>query len=426
MKEEKEKTFDQINKELREKWDKLSFDSQQIRAGEDPYPSTENSLRLPIYATKSYVYSSMTELSKKHYFYSRTENPTLYALDKKLATLHGGDDAVSVASGMAAIHLVCSSVFQQRIKRRRPKKLVKYYPQSHPEQIPNIIMHKSTYTGTYRLFMNLYPQFGIEPRIVDMRNLDNVKDTIDDRTKLIYIETPANPTLDIIDIQKCSELIHDMGGKCIVDNTFASPALQKPLELGADFVVESLTKYINGHGDALGGAIIGPKNELQNIRYFWLELQGPVLSPFNAWLILRGCRTLSVRMERHCFIAMKVAKFLENHPKVAKVIYPGLESHPEHEIAKKQMKDFGGMISFELESMDASYKFIDLLKFIKVGVSLGDTTSLMEYTSVMTGFDLAAWEKRMIPISDSHFRFSIGLEDPDDLIRDLEQALSQI
>ncbi|MFX0041503.1 MAG: trans-sulfuration enzyme family protein [Candidatus Hodarchaeota archaeon] len=426
MEEKKKKTFDQINKELREIWNKQKFDSQQIRAGEDPYFSTENSLRLPIYATKSYIYSSMTELSKKHYFYSRTENPTLYALDKKLATLHGGEDALSVASGMAAIHLVCSSVLQQRLKRIRPKKLVKYYPQSHSETIPNIIIHKSTYTGSYRLFMNLYPQLGIEPRIIDMRNIDNLKDAIDHQTKVIFIETPANPTLDLIDIQKCSELIHKNGGKCIVDNTFASPALQKPLELEADFVVESLTKYINGHGDALGGAIIGPKTELQNIRYFWMELLGPVLSPFNAWLILRGCRTLSVRMERHCSTAMKVAKFLEIHPKVSKVIYPGLESHPEHELAKKQMKNFGGMIGFELNSIEASYKFIDLLKFIKVGVSLGDTTSLLEYTSVMTGFDLASWEKRSIPVSDTHFRFSIGLEDPDDIIQDLEQALNKI
>ncbi|MHA2429728.1 MAG: trans-sulfuration enzyme family protein [Promethearchaeota archaeon] len=426
MDEEKKKTMDQIYKELREVWDNQNFDSQQIRAGEDPYPSTENSLRLPIYATKSYVYSSMTELMKKHYFYSRTENPTLYALDKKLATLHGGEDALSVASGMAAIHLVSSSVLQKRIKRIKPKKLEKYYPQRHPEQIPNIIMHKNLYTGTYRLFMKLYPQMGIEPRIVDMRNLDTLKDAIDDLTKLIFIETPANPTIEIIDIEKCSELIHERGGKSIVDNTFASPALQKPLELGADFVVESLTKYINGHGDALGGAIIGPKNELQNIRYFWMELQGPVLSPFNAWLILRGCRTLSMRMERHCKTAMEVAQFLKNHPKIVEVVYPGLKSHPEHEIAKKQMKNFGGMIGFELKSMEASYKFIDLLKFIKVGVSLGDTTSLIEYTTVMTGIDLAGWEKRSMNMSDTYFRFSIGLEDPDDLIQDLEQALSQI
>jgi methionine-gamma-lyase len=423
---EMNKTFDELNRELREVWDKQNFDSQQIRAGEDPYFSTENSLRLPIYATKSYVYSSMTELLKKHYFYSRTENPTLYALDKKLATLHGGDDALSVASGMAAIHLVCSSVLHQRLKRIRPKKLVKYYPQSHPERVPNIIFHKGTYTGTYRLFMNLYPQFGIEPKTVDMTSIDEVKKAIDDQTKFIFIESPTNPALDIIDIQKCSELIHKVGGKCIVDNTFASPALQKPLELGADFVVESLTKYINGHGDALGGAIIGPKNELQNIRYFWLELQGPVLSPFNSWLVLRGCRTLSIRMDAHCSIAMKIAKFLERHPKVVKVIYPGLKSHPGYELAREQMKNFGGMIGFELESMDASYKFIDSLKFIKVGVSLGDTTSLIEYTSVMTGIDFASWEKRSMNLSDTHFRFSVGLEDPDDLISDLDQALNRL
>ena len=172
--------------------------------------------------------------------------------------------------------------------------------------------------------------------------------------------------------------------------------------------------------------IIGQKNELQNIRYFWLETQGAVMHPFSAWLILRGCRTLSLRMDRHCSNAMKTAEFLEAHPKVAKVIYPGLKSHPNHALAKKQMKGFGGMIGFELETIEKCYKFIDLLKLIKVGVSLGDTTSLIEYTSVMTGIDLASWEKRRMNMSDTHFRFSLGLEDPDDIIKDLDQALDQI
>jgi methionine-gamma-lyase len=287
-------------------------------------------------------------------------------------------------------------------------------------------MHKNQYTGSYRLFMNLYPQMGIEPRIVDMRDLSQVKSAIDEKTRLVFIETPANPSIDIIDIQACSDIIHDNGGKCIVDNTFASPAIQKPLELGADLVVESLTKYINGHGDAMGGAIIGPKTELQNMRYFWLELEGQVMSPFNAWLILRGCRTLSIRMRKHSENGMKIAQFLESHPKVATVVYPGLESHPNHSIAKKQMIDYGGMLGFELQSQEESYKFIDLLNVIKVGVSLGDTTSLIEYTSVMTGIDLASWEKKLMDISNTHFRFSIGLEDPQDLIKDLEQALNQL
>jgi len=423
---EEKKTQDQINKELRKEWDRLEFDTQQIRAGEDPYPETPASLRLPLYATKSYVYSTLTEMLKNHYFYSRTENPTLYALDKKLATLHGGEDALSVASGMAAVHLACSSILQRRLKRIKAKKIFKYLPQTHPEEIPNLIMHKNQYTGTYRLLMNVYPQMGIEPRIIDMRDLHQVKNAIDDQTRLIFVETPANPSIDIIDIKACADMIHDVGGKCIVDNTFASPALQKPLDLGADLVVESLTKYINGHGDAMGGVIIGPKMELQNIRYFWLELEGQVMSPFSAWLILRGCRTLSIRMKKHCENAMKIAQFLESHPKVETVIYPGLESHPGHLIAKKQMDDYGGMLGFELNSQEESYKFIDLLKLVKVGVSLGDTTSLIEYTSVMTGIDLALWEKRLMNISDTHFRFSIGLEDSQDLINDLDQALRQI
>jgi len=424
--ENRPKTMDQKNKELREKWDKLHFDSQQGRAGEDPYPTTPGSLRIPIYATKSYAYSSLTELLKNHYYYSRTENPTLYALDQKLATLHGGDSAVSVASGMAAVHLACSSVLQQRVDRARPKKLKALLPQTNPDKIPNVIIHNNQYTGVYRLLTKIYSQIGVMTKIVDLRNLSELKNAIDENTKLVFVETPSNPNLDVLDIQGCADLIHEVNGKCIVDNTFASPALQKPLNLGADLVVESLTKYVNGHGDTLGGVIIGPKIELQNIRYFWLETQGAVMNPFSAWLILRGCRTLSLRMERHCSNALKIANYLESHPKVAKVIYPGLKSHPNHEVAKKQMKAFGGMIGFELESVEKCYKFVDLLKLIKVGVSLGDTTTLIEYTSVMTGIDLASWEKRRMNMSDTHFRFSIGLEDPDDLINDLEQALKKI
>ncbi|MHA2184798.1 MAG: trans-sulfuration enzyme family protein [Promethearchaeota archaeon] len=423
---EKKKTFQQVNKEYRDNWDKLKFDTQLIRAGEDPYPETSHSLRTPLYATKSYTYSSLSELLENHYYYSRTENPTLFALDSKLATLHHGESAISVASGMGAVHLACSSVLQKRLERIRDDKIKKLLPQVNTEGIPNIILHKSQYTGIYRLNTKLYPQMGIEFKRIDLTNIKEVKNAIDDNTKLIFLESPANPTIDIIDIQKCADLIHEIDGKCIVDNTFASPSLQKPLDLGADLVVESLTKYINGHGDCLGGAIIGPKNEIQNIRYFWLETQGQVISPFNAWLILRGMRTLSLRMTRHSLNAMKIAEFLSKHPKVVKVIYPGLVTHPAHEVAKRQMSDFGGMMGFELESSDASNKFINSLKLIKVGVSLGDTTSLIEYTSIMTGIDLASWERKSMGISNTHFRFSVGLEDPEDLINDLDQALKKI
>ncbi len=425
MSEEK-KTFQENNKRNRKVWDGLKFDTQLMRAGEDPYPETSHSLRTPIYATKSYTYSSLSELLNNHYFYSRTENPTLYALDSKLATLHGGESAISVASGMGAIHLACSSVLQQRVERVRPNKIKNLLPQSNPDNIPTIIIHTSQYTGIYRLITKIYPQMGIDFKRINLCDIAEVKKEVDTNTKVILLESPTNPTIDIVDIKACAEVIHEVGGKCIVDNTFASPALQQPLKFGADLVVESLTKYINGHGDCLGGAIIGPKNEIQNIRYFWLETQGQVLSPFNAWLILRGIRTLGLRMTRHSSNAMEIAEFLEHHPKVMKVVYPGLKSHPNHEIAKKQMKDFGGMIGFELESGELSNEFMELLKLIKVGVSLGDTTSLIEYTSVMTGIDLASWEKKSMGISNSHFRFSVGLEDSEDLIRDLEQALKEI
>ncbi|MFX1455218.1 MAG: trans-sulfuration enzyme family protein [Promethearchaeota archaeon] len=425
MSEEK-KYFQELNRKNRENWDKLKFDTQLMRAGEDPYPETSHSLRIPLYASKSYTYSSLSELSRKHYYYSRTENPTLYALDNKLATLHGAESALSVASGMGAVHLACSSILQQRVERIRHNKINNLLPQSNPDKIPTILIHTNQYTGVYRLITKIYPQMGINFKRINFCNIAEIKKEVNENSKAILLESPTNPTIDIIDIKACADIIHEVGGKCIVDNTFASPALQQPMKFGADLVVESLTKYINGHGDCLGGAIIGPKSEIQNIRYFWLETQGQVLSPFNAWLILRGIRTLGLRMTQHSSNAMKIAKFLEEHPKVIKVVYPGLKSHPNHEIAKKQMKDFGGMIGFELESREISNEFIEKLKLIKVGVSLGDTTSLIEYTFMMTGIDLASWEKKSMGISDSHFRFSVGLEDADDLIADLEQALNQL
>ncbi|MFW9823793.1 MAG: trans-sulfuration enzyme family protein [Candidatus Thorarchaeota archaeon] len=425
MSEEK-KYFQEFNRKNREYWDRFKFDTQLMRAGEDPYPETSHSLRTPLYASKSYTYSSLSELSRNHYYYSRTENPTLYALDDKLATLHGGESAISVASGMGAVHLACSSVLQQRVERTRHNKINNLLPQSNPDNIPTILIHTNQYTGVYRLITKIYPQMGINFKRINLCNIAEIKKEVNENSKAILLESPTNPTIDIIDIEACAEIIHEVGGKCIVDNTFASPALQQPMKFGADLVVESLTKYINGHGDCLGGAIIGPKSEIQNIRYFWLETQGQVLSPFNAWLILRGIRTLGLRMKQHSSNAMKIAKFLEEHPKLIKVVYPGLISHPNHQVAKKQMKDFGGMIGFELESREISNEFIEKLKLIKVGVSLGDTTSLIEYTFVMTGLDLASWEKRSMGISDSHFRFSVGLEDADDLIEDLEQALNQL
>ncbi|MFW9874752.1 MAG: trans-sulfuration enzyme family protein [Candidatus Thorarchaeota archaeon] len=423
---EKKKTFMEINKQNRIEWDKLKFDTQLIRAGEDPYPETSHSIRTPIYASKSYTYSSLNEMMRNHYHYSRGQNPTVYALDYKLATLHKGESAISLASGMAAVHLACSSVLQQRVERIRPNKIKKLFLESKSEEIPNVIIHKSQYVDTYRLLTKLYPQMGFECKIVNLCDLSEVKRNINENTKFIFLESPSNPSIDLIDIEACANLIHEVNGKCIVDNTFASPVLQCPLELGADLIVESLTKYINGHGDCLGGAVIGPKKDIQNIQLFWHEIQGTVLSPFNAWLILRGIKTLNLRMARHSSNAMKVAQFLEKNPKVVNVAYPGLPSHPGHEIAKKQMKDFSGMIGFELETVEASNKFIELLKLIKVGVSLGDLTSLIEYTSIMTGLELALWERKAMNISNTHFRFSVGLEDPEDLIKDLDQALKQL
>ncbi|MCP4763821.1 MAG: PLP-dependent transferase [archaeon] len=410
----------------RKKWNTLRPATKLLRAGEDPYPESSFAIRPPIYATKSFAYSSMNDFFNEGYMYTRTDNPTLFALDQKLAALHNGESAICVASGMAAVHLACSSVMQKFIERIRQKKVKTLFPQSNPDKIPNIIIPTSIYSGTYRLLTKIYAQMGIEARQIDMIDINNISKSIDENTKMLYLESPANPTTDIIDIKVCADLIHEVGGKCLIDNTFASPVLQKPLELGADLVIESLTKYINGHGDAIGGAVIGSKNDIQNIRYFWLEAQGSCLGPFEAWLILRGMRTLDLRMERHCSNAMKLAQYLEEHPKIKNLRYPGLESHSQHEIAKKQMTGYSGVISFELGSIEECEKFMNILKLIKVGVSLGDTTSLIEYVPTMTGSYLATWEARAMNIVDTQFRFSVGLEDPQDLIDDFEQALKQL
>jgi len=407
----------------RKRWDEYRMETQLMRAGEDPYPFTENSLRVPIFATKSYTYSTLEEMLNDPYYYARTENPTQYALDKKLAVLHRAPAAITVASGMAAVHLAASCVLQQRFERVSPKKVLKTMPQKHPEDVPNIVIHSNQYTGSYRLFTKIYPQMGIEPRRVDLQDLQAADAAVDERTKFIFIETPANPNVDILDIKALAGIAHSAGAKCIVDNTFASPVLQRPIELGADFVVESLTKYINGHGDCMGGAVLGAENDILNIRYFWNETQGAVISPFNAWLILRGVKTLKLRMQRHCENAQYLAKVLEKHPKIKEVAYPGLDSHPGHHIAKQQMDDFGGMIAFELDTPENALKFADRMKLIRLGVSLGDTTSLIEFTPYMTGIDLSPKERKSMRISDTHFRFSVGLEDPEDLEHDLLQAL---
>ncbi len=273
---------------------------------------------------------------------------------------------------MAAIHQAASSVLQTKTEHLKPKQAKKILPQFDPDKTPNIIIHNNQYTGTHRLFNNLYPQMGIECRRVNMEDLSAVKAAIDENTKLVFSETPVNPNVHVLDIQAISDLIHEVGGVSIVDNTWASPSITKPLEFGADIVVESLTKYINGHGDVVAGAIIGDKNRIRDIRYYWNETQGAVLSPFDSYLVLRGVKTLDLRMRKHSENALKVAKAMEKHKEVASVTYPGLKSYPQYELAQKQMKLNGGMVGIELESEEACMKFIDNLDIIKIGVSLGE------------------------------------------------------
>ena len=317
-----------------------------------------------------------------------------------------------------------------RVVNRRIKKLVKDLKdtlETHPEGIglaaPQINIHQRV--ALVRL--NSKNEDGQEPdppiALINPEIIENWNELITDKTKFLFVETPSNPNLFIGDIETLSKIAKENEIPLIVDNTIATPALQQPVKLGADIIVHSGTKYLSGNSTCISGVVAGSKEYIDDVKANEYRNIGPSISPFNSWLLLLGVETLSLRMRKHNENAQAVAEFLENHSKVVSVNYPGLKSHPQYELAKKQMKGFGGMIGFELKTIEECYKFIDLLKLIKVGVSLGDTTSLIEYTSVMTGIDLASWEKRRMNMSDTHFRFSIGLEHPDDIIKDLEQAL---
>ncbi len=375
-------------------------------------------LSSPINQTATFYFDSIEdaeqtfECKNEQYVYTRGRNPNLEELEDKITILEEGTFAVSFSSGMGAIATLLLSLLKNGDK---------------------LLTHNILYGSSYNLINKILPDYGIKTTMMDLRDLysanietdtDNI---IKDGYKVVYLETPANPTLDIIDIKELRTVLGEEV-VIIVDNTFATPVLQQPLLLGADFVVHSATKYIGGHGDAIGGLVVGKdKNFEATLRFGYMCEFGTAMAPFNAWLFNRGLKTLEYRMKGHCQNAMTVVNYLEKHSKVGKVYYPGLNSFEDHNIAKKQMKDFGGMISFELkdngdsEGVDnnsKAIKVVDNLKLFKIAVSLGDTESLVEIPALMT--------HRGQDISPNLIRLSIGLEDVEDLIEDLEQALETI
>ncbi|RMH10350.1 MAG: cystathionine gamma-synthase [Planctomycetota bacterium] len=377
------------------------FGTRAIHAGQQPDPTT-GAIITPIYQTSTFVQASPGVI-KGEYDYTRAANPTRDALQANLASLEGGKHALCYASGVAATGAVlhmCSAG-------------------------DRVLLCDDVYGGTNRLFHRVFAQLGIETVLVDMTDIANVRAAINDRTRLIWIETPTNPTLKIIDIEAVTAVARQHGVITCVDNTFASPYLQNPLRLGADIVCHSMTKYIGGHSDALGGALITNDDEIhQKLKFLQLS-EGAVPGVLECFLYLRSTKTLHVRMERHCSNAMKVAEYLDRHPGVERVIYPGLASHPQHDVARKQMRAFGGMVTIYLKGgLEASRRMLERVQIFALAESLGGVESLIEHPAIMTHASVPPEQRAKLGISDGLVRLSVGIEDVDDLIADLEQALT--
>jgi cystathionine gamma-lyase len=385
---------------------KLGFSTKAIHVGEEPNYSASGDVVIPIHLSSTFA---RKELDKppSGYEYSRTRNPTRDALEKKLAVLEDAKFGLAFASGLAAETAVALSFLKSG---------------------DHIVAFDDLYGGTRRLFNKVFSDnFNVSITYVDARNVENVEKAIKQNTKMIWLETPTNPLMKLCDIKAISEIAKEKNIITVVDNTFASPYFQKPLKLGADIVVHSATKYLGGHSDVVGGAIMTSNEDFYEKLKFNQNACGAILGPFECYLVLRGIKTLAIRMEKHASNAQKIAEFLENHKKVKKVYYPGLKSHPQHQLAKKQMYGFGGMLSFEMNSgINKVKKFLESLKVFLLAESLGGVESLIEHPASMTHASIPKEEREKIGISDSLIRVSVGIEDVEDLIADLEQAFKKV
>ena len=378
----------------------MKFGTKAIHAGVEPDPST-GAIMTPIYQTSTYVQRSPGD--HKGYEYSRTHNPTRTQLQNALAALENGKHGLCFASGMAAIDCV--------VKLLSPG--------------DEVISTNDLYGGSYRIFTKIFQQYGIKFHFISMADISNIENYVNENTKLIWVETPTNPLLNIIDIKGAAAIAKKHNIKLVVDNTFSTPYLQTPLDLGADMVMHSLTKYMGGHSDAVMGALIVNDDELHERLAFIQNASGGTPGPQDCFLILRGLKTLHLRMQRHCENGRAIAQYLKNHPKVEKVYWPGFEDHYNHAIAKSQMRDFGGMISFVLKGdrMEDAIKTLEKFKFFALAESLGGVESLCGHPASMTHASIPREERMKGGLSDSLIRLSVGVEDVEDLIADLEQAI---
>lgn len=376
------------------------FETRAIHAGCEPDSGT-GAIMTPIFQTSTYVQESPGK--HKGYDYSRTHNPTRTALEKNIASLEEGKYGLAFSSGMSAITAITHMLSAG----------------------DHIICSDDVYGGTFRLFDKVLKKFNLEFDFIDLTSLQSLERYIKNTTKLVWLESPSNPLLKLIDIEATARIAKSCGIVTVVDNTFATPFFQKPLKLGADIVMHSTTKYLNGHSDVIGGALVMNDQELYTKLQFLQNAAGGVPGPFDCFLVLRGIKTLAIRMERHAGNALKIAQFLENHPKVRKVIYPGLSSHPQHELAKKQMTGFGGIVTFFIKGgLEAARKFLERVTVFSLAESLGGVESLIEHPAIMTHASLPKEVREKIGITDELIRVSVGIENVDDLIDDLKQAIA--
>ncbi len=375
----------------------MGFATDCIHAGQEPEPHT-GAVTIPIYQTSTYV---QPELGRhKGYEYARTKNPTRSALEANLAALERGRHGHCFASGMSAIDVVFRTL----------------------QAGDHVVAGEDMYGGSFRLFHRVLEKFGLTFTYVDTSNIDSVSAAIKPETKVLYLETPTNPMMRISDIAACADVAHRAGAMVVVDNTFCSPYIQRPIELGADVVVHSTTKFLNGHSDSVGGVVVSNSDEFAEKVGFLQNAVGAILSPFDSWLVLRGTKTLAVRMKRHEENGVAMARYLASNRKVKKVNYPGLPDHPQHALAKRQMNGFGSMISFELGTRENAKAFLDRVKLCSLAESLGGVETLISHPESMTHGSVPPENRKRLGITPGLVRISVGIEDIEDLIGDLENA----
>src|SRR5712691_118729 len=377
------------------------FSTVCLHAGQEPDPTT-GAIITPIYQTSTYV---QDELGKhKGYEYGRTQNPTRMALERNLAAIEGGKAAFAFASGMAAIGAIATML----------------------RSGDHVVVSDNTYGGTFRLFDKVLTRYQLSFTYVDTSQLDAVERAVTPATRMLFVETPTNPVMRLTDLRAAAELAHRHGARLVVDNTFASPYIQRPIGFGADLVTHSTTKYLNGHSDSIGGIVVAARDDDIEWLGFVQNAEGAILSPFDSWLVLRGTKTLPLRMVQHNANGLALAEFLAGHPKVRYVYYPGLPSHPQYELAKRQMRGFGGMLAFDLGSLDAARTLLNGVRLHALAESLGGVETLISHPATMTHASVPADRRAALGITDGLVRISVGVEDIDDLKADLAQALDRV